>query len=105
MGKTVYNTHFHYGFTNKYKQQKDVQRPFEQNPFATDYEKAFSNEFTRNMFKAENEKQRQRNIRTLNNSVRNVLIGISSFVCIFLVAEIFLNIYKFNHLQEKSIEY
>jgi len=39
----------------------------------------------------------------MNSSVKWALIGIASFVGIFLVAEAMLSIYKFNHYKQKEI--
>jgi hypothetical protein len=40
----------------------------------------------------------------LNGSVKWALIGIASFVGIFLVAEMMLSVYRFNHYKQKEIE-
>jgi len=57
------------------------------------------------MFGAENEAKRGRNIRQMSQGVKNTLIVISSLCFIFFLAEVMVDIYKFNRIKEKNIEY
>ena len=45
--------------------------------------------------------QRRRNMKDMNSNVLYVLISIFSIASILLVTEIVLNVYKFNHQQQK----
>lgn len=53
--RRYYNTQYHYGYTNKYANTaQDKGRAYQSNPFAGDYQKVFSNEYTREMFRDHN---------------------------------------------------
>lgn len=54
------------------------------------------------MFKNENDRIRNKNLRQMNGNVKNTLIIIFSLVSILVLTELMLDLYKFNHQKQKT---
>jgi hypothetical protein len=57
------------------------------------------------MFKNENDRLRNNNLKQMNSSVKNTLIVIFSLILILVLTELMLDLYKFNHEKQKTTIY